>query len=249
MKPDNYRLWKKYKEDEDKQARSKLIENYLHLVKYQAGRVEALVPDHIEKEDLESYGVIGLIDAVEKFDHRLGIKFTTYAAKRIRGEIIDQLRRLDWLPASLRKKEKKIRQKKEELASRLGHSPDQEELLAELDMTREELNRVDRRVLASGRTSLNRDIDGRNLLELMAGNNDRPENEFSRREQEKILVRAVDKLEQKERLVLALYYYEGLTQVEIAEVMELSPARISQLHKKAIYRMRGFLSRKKKQLI
>ncbi|MFW5999088.1 MAG: sigma-70 family RNA polymerase sigma factor [Halanaerobiaceae bacterium] len=249
MKPDNYRLWQKYKNEGDKQARSELIENYLHLVKYHAGRVKMLVPDHVEREDLESYGIIGLIDAVEKFDHRIGIKFTTYAARRIRGEIIDQLRRLDWLPSSLRKKEKEIREKKEELAGELGHTPDEDELLAELDMTREELYRVYHRIATSGRTSLDEDSRGYSLMELIGGGNDCPEKEFSRRDREEILARAVDKLAEKERLVLSLYYYEGLTQVEIAKIMELSPARISQLHKKAIYRLRGFLSRKKKQLI
>lgn len=250
MTVENYELWQKYKEKGDKDAREQLILAYLPLVKYQAGRVKMLVPGFIEKDDLESFGIIGLIDALKRFDYKKGIKFSSYASKRIRGEIIDHLRDLDWLPHSLRQKGKKLRRKAEKMAQSLGRKPGMDELARELDISREKINNLYYKLYSSQWVSLYKEMGEGRLLDIMqAKSEDCPESSFQNRQAIKLLTEAINGLNKKERLVISLYYYEELTQSEIAEVMDLSPARISQLHKKAVYRLRGSLSNKKEQLV
>lgn len=250
MAVENYQLWQKYKEKNDQEARQQLILSYLSLVKYQAGRVKMLVPDFIEKDDLESFGIIGLIDALEKFDYERGIKFTSYASKRIKGEIIDRLRKLDWLPHSLRREGKKLRQKAEEMAQNLGRKPTKDELAGKVDISREKINNLYYKIFSSRWVSLYKDFGNGQLLDIMqARASEQPENSFQNKQALGLLTDAIKRLDKKERLVITFYYYEELTQNEIAEVMDLSPARISQLHKKAVCRLRGFLSNKKEQLV
>ncbi|MFW5856031.1 MAG: sigma-70 family RNA polymerase sigma factor [Bacillota bacterium] len=249
---ENIQLWKEYKENSDKNARQKLIKNYLPLVKYQAGRVEMLVPDFIEKEDLESFGIIGLLDAIERFDHRRGIKFKTYASRRIRGEIIDHLRRLDWLPHSMRRQGKKLKKAAERLRDELGRRPTVEELSQEMDLPREKINELYHKLYSSQWISLYSEMgEGESvILDLIPDNTGKnPEKELDNSITVELLAEAIDNLGEKQKLVISLYYYEELTQVEIAEVMNLSEARISQIHQKAVYRLRGYLSHKKGQLV
>lgn len=247
---DEYTLWQQLKEKGCKEAREKLIIKYLSLVKYQAGRIKMLVPTFIEQGDLESYGVIGLIDAIERFDPEKGIKFKTYASKRIRGEIIDYLRRLDWLPHNLRQDGKRIKAEAERLTKKLGKSPSIEELASNLNISRKKINSLYYKIYSSQMVSLYNQVGDNPLLNLLQEEEGKqPESIFQEKEKEKILSKALEQLNEKEYLVISLYYYEELTQVEIAEVMNLSPARISQIHKKAVYRLRGLLSRKKEQLV
>ncbi len=246
---ENYKLWQQYKRDKDQQARQELIIIYLPLVKYQASRVSLTVPDFIEREDLESYGIIGLIDAIEKFDYRRGIEFQTYAVIRIKGEIIDHLRELDWLPHSLRSEGKRMIEIADKMTSELGRRPTVEELGSELDISQEKIESLFYKLYSSNWVSLYDEFDGQRIIDnLLDKKSLKPESVYREKNAQLILAAAIDRLKEKERLVISLYYFEDLTQKEIAAVLELSPARVSQLHKKAIYRLRGFLSRKKEEL-
>ncbi len=248
-KIDNYSLWEEFKENNNQQARQELILSYLSLVKYQAGRVKMLVPGFIEKEDLESFGIIGLIHAIERFDYKRGIKFSTYATRRIRGAIIDHLRNLDWLSSSLRRKGKEIKKTFSRLSDELGRKPTKKELLEHLDISEDKLDKIYNKLYSAQWLSLQQDMGEGKLFDFIEGNkNQEPEKILDRKEKEKILAQAIDKLPRKEFLVISLYYYEDMTQEEIAKTLELSAARVSQLHKKAIYRLRGHLSSKKQQL-
>ena len=245
---ENKELWRRYKEDDDREAREQLIMEYLDLVKYQAGRINTYVPDRIELEDLESYGIIGLIDAIEKFDPDRGYKFNSYAQKRIKGEIIDQLRKLDWLPHSLRQKAKIIKSKTQELEKKLNRKPELDEIVEEVDFSKNQIKKIMKKLDQSQWVSIYSELNGKSLLDWLPSNkDDKPENILDKRHSVKILTKAIKNLNERQKLVVSLIYYEELTQKEVAEVMDLSPARISQIHKKAVYRLRGFLSRKKEE--
>ena len=249
-KIDNYSLWEKFKEEGDQQARKELILANLSLVKYQAGRVNLLVPDFIDQDDLESFGTIGLIDAVEKFDYQRGVNFSTYASIRIRGAIMDHLRKMDWLPSSTRRAGKLIKKTIEEMSSRLGRRPEIKELAAELDYSRDKIRDIYQKIYSADWLSLYREVGDGQLTDFIPGDKKRePENIIDEEETEMVLAAALDELTKKQYLVISLYYYEELTQQEIAEVLELSPARISQIHKKAVHRLRGFLGGHKEQLV
>ena len=243
-------LWRQFKEHNSLSARQELIVMYLPQVKYQVGRIKMYLPDFIEESDLESYGVIGLIDAIYKFDHKKGIKFSTYASKRIRGEMIDYLRRLDWLPHSVRREGRKLKNAVDQFTSKYGRRPSVNELARALNMSEEKIDNLDSLLYSSQWFSLHELFGDSHMLEFIRDEGDnQPEAIYQRKRSEELLAEAIDNLNDTERLVISLYYYEGLTQKEIAEIMDLSPARVSQLHKKAIYRLRGFLARKKEQLI
>ncbi len=246
----NLELWQHYKKHKDEKSYRKLIEEYLGLVKIQVNRIYMTLPAHIEKEDLESYGIIGLLDAIEKFSPERGIKFDTYARKRIRGEIMDQLRRLDWLPYSLRQKAKLIKKTAEEMRNKLGYKPSLEEVAEKINIPVEEIRNINNKLQETECVSLYAQIGERRIFDFLPDIEEkRPENIFQKQERLNILTENINKLTEEEKLVITLYYYEELTQIEIAEVMNLSPARISQIHKKAIFRMRGFLAKEKKQLV
>ncbi|MFW6269794.1 MAG: sigma-70 family RNA polymerase sigma factor [Bacillota bacterium] len=242
-------LWKKYKKNNSEEARNQLIEKNLTLVKYQAGRINLIIPDFIEKEDLESFGMIGLIEAVENFKPEYGIEFKTYAQKRVRGAMLDYLRELDWLPSSLRREGKKIKNTVKKLSQELGRKPSMEELSAEIDISRKRIDNIYQKIYSSNWISLYGEVGDRKILDFLEGDNNRPEKLFNKKGALRVLTAAIKKLPEKEKLVITLYYYEELTQKEIASIMELSPARISQLHKKAVQRLRGFLSRRKEELL
>lgn len=250
-------LWISYKEKGDGDARQRLIERHAPLVKYLAGRLAIGLPPSVEIDDLVGYGIFGLIDAVDRFDHRRGIKFETYAITRIKGAIWDGLRSMDWVPHSLRQKAKLLEETFYHLEARLGRPATEEEVGETLDMTpeavRRTLNDLGHAVILS-------------LEEFLVGNSDEGEHMQLKdriadesvpdplamvrwEERRETLGRAIDILPEKEKLVVTLYYYEGLTLKEISEVLQLSPSRISQLHSKAILRMRGKLSRAKEVLL
>lgn len=243
-------LWREFKENNSQNARQELIVKYLPQVKYQAGRIKIIVPDFIEQDDLESYGVIGLIDAVHKFDYNKGIKFKTYASRRIRGEIIDHLRKLDWLPHSVRREGKRLKSTVDKFFQKYGRRPSIGELATALNISEEKVSSLYYQIYSSQWVSVNEEIGDGQLLDLLKEDNKcQPEVVYNKRDSERLLAEAIRNLSQSEKLVVSLYYYDGLTQSEIAEVMELSSARVSQLHKKAIYRLRGSLARKKEQLL
>ncbi|MDZ7672986.1 MAG: FliA/WhiG family RNA polymerase sigma factor [Halanaerobiales bacterium] len=242
----NRKLWQRYKNKNDQEARNQLILEYLDLVKYQAGRVKTQLPDRIELEDLESYGVIGLIDAIEKFEPERGYKFNSYAQKRIKGEIIDQLRKLDWLPHSIRQKAKVIKSVSQELENKLKRKPTVDEITEKVDFSKSEIKKVLKKLEESQWVSIYSELNGRSLIDwLPSSKSDKPERVLDKKHATNVLKNAIENLNERQKLVVSLIYYEELTQKEIAEIMDLSPARISQIHKKSVYRLRGYLSRKK----
>ncbi|SJZ64735.1 RNA polymerase sigma factor for flagellar operon FliA [Selenihalanaerobacter shriftii] len=225
------------------------------MVKYVVNRITVNLPDKFEFDDLKNYGIVGLIDAIERFDHRRQVKFSTYAISRIQGSIIDQLRKLDWVPTSVRHKAKRVAQVNSKLSQELGRLPTDQELREELNLNSEEYNQLLTEVNIPQQTSLNSFIkgsqtEGITLLEMISdGEAVNPERSFRYEEIKRILGETIEKLKDKERLVITLYYYEGLNLTEISKVLELTTARVSQLHTKAIYRLRGYLSRKKELLV
>ncbi|MGM0470702.1 MAG: FliA/WhiG family RNA polymerase sigma factor [Bacillota bacterium] len=248
-------LWVEFKENNSQQAKEELILRFIPLVKYVVNRVSINLPDQFEFEDLENYGIIGLIDAIERFDHRRGIKFSTYAISRIRGSIIDQIRKLDWVPTSVRRKAKRVAQTSSKLAQQLGRMPTDEELSEEMDLDLAEYNNLLSQVNIPQTTSLDSFISGSQsdgiILGDVVADDDavNPDQKFQYQQMKEILGNAIENLKEQERKVITLYYYEGLNLTEISEVLEVTTARISQIHTKAIYRLRGYLSRKKEELL
>lgn len=245
----NYQLWDNYQNNGSEKAREEIILEYLDLVNYQAKRVSMLVPNFIDEEDLKSYGIIGLMEAVDRYDPNQGVQFSTYASHRIRGAIIDHLRNLDWLPHSIRRDVKEILKYKEQLKGENLETSDIEVLADKTGFSLDRIKELLRYLNASQWLSLDTEYEEAKLIDLIVTDIPDPTASINEDVKKEILMSALDKLKEKERLIISLYYYEELTQKEIAEVLELSPARISQLHKKTIQRLRGFLAGKKVELI
>ena len=228
------------------------IEKYLPLVKRIAGRLAISLPQHVEEDDLIGYGVFGLLDALERFDAARGVKFETYATLRIRGAIIDGLRTMDWVPHSARQKIKRIQEAFAEVEAQQGRPARNEEVAALLQMDLRDLEAAIHQGQMLTLTSLDEvavgeegDTPRTQLTDPIA---QEAFQEVEILEQKKLLADAIEKLPEKEKLVVALYYQEDLTLKEIAVIMKLSESRISQLHSQAILRLRGRLSRQKKNL-
>jgi RNA polymerase sigma factor for flagellar operon FliA len=235
-------LWKKYQETKDQSIKEQLILEYADLVKYVAGRLSIYFGSNVEYDDLVGYGVFGLIDAIDKFDIYKGVKFETYASLRIRGAIIDSIRELDWVPRSLRKKSKDLERAYSELENELGHTATDEQVARRLGISVEELNKTLREVNMSTMISLEDYLEQNYESGFDTSNDDEdriPEKRIETTEIKDILAESIDKLPEKERMVVTLYYFEELTLKEISAIMRVSESRISQLHTKAILRMRG----------
>ncbi|UVI32523.1 FliA/WhiG family RNA polymerase sigma factor [Paenibacillus spongiae] len=249
----NMEIWQKWKEDGDIEAKKRLIEYYLTLVDFVSNRMAIGLPKNVSKDDLASNGVMGLIDAIEKFDYTRGLQFETYASWRIRGAIIDGLRQGDWVPRSVREKAKKIEEAYQHLEQQLLRSVSDGEISAYLDVSEKEFQHMLHEIAVTTVCSLEdpiREEESETRLSLLidekAKNPDHKVHEFFLKES---LVRGIERLTAKERTVISLFYYEELSLSEIAEVMSLSPSRISQLHSKAILRLRGALDKQKDQLM
>lgn len=250
-------VWAKYKDNSDIAARSELIVYYAHLVKYVANRLAINLSSLVEVEELISYGIEGLIDAIEKFDLSRNIKFETYAITRVRGSMIDGLRSMDWVPVSVRQKSKELEKTYISLETKLGRAASDMEVAQELGITIDGLASLLREVAATTILSLDDFLPGedgddrkKRIVDLLEDHNagDAQEIvEFS--EVKELLARSIYRLPEKEKTVVYLYYYEGLTLKEIGVVLDLSESRISQLHTKAILRLRGSLSKKKYMVI
>lgn len=246
-------LWRHWKETRDPDAKKKLIEHYLPLVEYVSGRIAAGLPKNVAKEDLVSSGVMGLIDAIEKFDHKRGLQFETYASWRIRGAILDSLRQGDWVPRSVRDKAKKVEDAYAVLEQQLMRSVTDEEVCAYLNISLKEFQQMLQEVAVATVFSLEdpiREEESETRLSMLVDEKAmNPEQTVHETYLKEALAAGIDKLTEKERTVISLFYYEDLTLSEIAEVMSLSPSRISQLHSKAILRLRAALSKYKDQLL
>lgn len=238
---DKSKLWEAYSKNRTASIREQIIIEYAPLVKLVAGRLSMYLGYNVEYDDLVGYGVFGLIDAIDKFDYNKGIKFETYASLRIRGSILDQIRKMDWIPRSLRQKQKKIDAAMGKLETELGRVPTDEELAKEIGITEEELVNWQGQSNVSNIVSLDEFIDTSGEKEMEPVKNhpfDTPEEVVEKAEIKRLLAESLESLTDKEKKVILLYYYEELTLKEISRVLEVSESRISQLHTKALQKMK-----------
>ena len=234
-------LWIDYSKTKDKEIKKKLIENYVELVRIIAGRMYNFYGTKVEYDDLIGYGVLGLIDSIDKFDITKDIKFETYAQIRIKGAIIDNIRKLDWIPRSLRKKSKDIQIAISTLENRLGRSPSNAEIAEEMGIEEGNLDLILSDMSTFNMSSLEEMIYSVGDYFTKSEALDSPEDIYEKSEIVKILEKSIEILNKSEKLVITLYYYEELTYKEIGEVMELSESRISQIHSKAILKLKNNL--------
>lgn len=236
-------LWVRFKEHHDRSAKDALILHYVELVKIVAGRLYVNYHAHVEYEDLVSYGILGLIDAIEKFDLDKNVKFETYANFRIRGAVIDQLRSLDWIPRSMRHKYRQMEEVMERLQAAHGSAVDDALVAQEMGISREELSKLLSEFTVFTMVSLEEKIEENSNFSVKSHHPDaNPEASYMERETKTLLKDQVDALPEKERMIVDLYYYSELTYKEIAAVMGISESRISQLHTKAMMRLKSALS-------
>jgi len=242
-------LWTRYKDTSDERARERLVVAYAPLVKYVAGRLSSGLPAHVEESDLISYGLTGLISAIERFELEREIKFETYAITRIRGAIIDELRTLDWVPRSVRARARDIERANTKLEARLQRAPTDEEVAQELQVSVEEFNQSLIQISHSTIVALdelwNVSDSGGDQVSLLDTLPDRgapdPQLVVDQGEMRTRVADAIAALPDREKLVVALYYYENLTLREIGEVLGVTESRVSQLHTKAMLRLRSKL--------
>jgi RNA polymerase sigma factor FliA len=242
-------LWRRYKDDQDEKARERLVLAYAPLVKYVAGRMASGLPSHVEEADLISYGLLGLISAIERFDPGREIKFETFAITRIKGSIIDELRSLDWVPRSVRTKAREIERANAKLEHELRRAPTDQEMADQLEVTVEEFQESLVRISNSSVVALDElwtvsDASG-DQVSLLDTIQDPtavdPAAEMNTTEMKDRLADAIARLPEREKLVVALYYYENLTLREIGEVLGVTESRVSQLHTKAVLRLKSRL--------
>ncbi|MCI8769795.1 MAG: FliA/WhiG family RNA polymerase sigma factor [Lachnospiraceae bacterium] len=234
-------LWKEYVKTKDPAIRERLIIEYSSLVKIVAGRLGMYLGYTVEYDDLVGYGIFGLIDAIDKFELTKGVKFETYASLRIRGSILDQIRKMDWIPRTLRQKQKRLETAMKDLEAKLGRSASDEELSAELGISMAELEDLVNQTQIANLVSLDEYLEQGSEVRAELGNTPRfeqPEMIVERQELKKILAEAIDSLTEKEQRVIAFYYFEELTLKEISKILEVSESRVSQLHTKALRKMR-----------
>lgn len=243
-------LWRSYKESGDARLREQLILHYSPLVKYVAGRVGVGLPANVEQADFVSSGVFGLIDAIEKFDIGRAIKFETYAISRIRGAIIDELRALDWIPRSVRQKAKAVERTYATLEARLRRTPHDPEVAAEMGIALEDLHAIFSQLSLANVVALDELLhpvgeggDRLSLVDTLEDHGaDNPVEVAEDRELRRLLAQAVNTLPEREKTVVTLYYYEGLTLAEIGQVLGVTESRVSQIHTKSVLQLRAKLS-------
>ena len=246
---DSLSLWQEYRQTRDRALRDRLILTYAPLVKFVAGRLGATLPSHVDEQDLVSYGLLGLIGAIERFDPGREIKFETYAIARIKGAIIDELRSLDWVPRSVRTRAREIERAIAELERTLMRAPTDAEISEKVGITEEELGdsltEISRTSIAAldelwSPSGSGDQISLIDTIEDQSGPN--PEVSLEQTELKEALGEAISRLPEREKLVVTLYYYEELTLREIGEVLGVTESRVSQLHTKAVLRLKARLS-------
>ncbi len=245
---DSRSLWLEYRRTHEKALRDRLIVNYAPLVKYVAGRLGSGLPAHVEEADLVSYGLLGLMSAIDRYDPERDIKFETYAIARIRGSIIDELRTLDWVPRSVRSRAREIERAIRALEASLARAPTDEEIADKVGITTDELEES---LIDISRTSIaaldelwstSGEGDQVSLLDTLEDPGSiKPSEALDETEMREALAEAISRLPEREKLVVTLYYYEELTLREIGEVLGVTESRVSQLHTKAILRLRSRL--------
>jgi RNA polymerase sigma factor for flagellar operon FliA len=246
---DTQSLWQEYKRTRDQLLRDRLILTYAPLVKYVAGRLGSGLPAHVDEGDLVSYGLLGLIGAIERFDPDRDIKFETYAIARIKGAIIDELRSIDWVPRSVRAKARAVERAYSKLENELRRNPQDGEVAKELGMTEDELGATLSQISFTGLVALdeligagNSERSGSTLGETLSDGAHNPVEAFEVDEMKHLLADLINRMPDRERLVLTLYYYEALTLAEIGQVLGVTESRVCQIHTKAILQLRARLA-------
>jgi RNA polymerase sigma factor for flagellar operon FliA len=243
-------LWRQYKSTRDQAIRDRLILTYAPLVKYVAGRLGSGLPAHVDEGDLVSYGLLGLIGAIERYDPDRDVKFETYAIARIKGSIIDELRAMDWVPRSVRSRAREIERAIADLESKLGRAPTDEEIAGKLGISQEELDESLSEISRSSIAALDElwTVQGSSgdqvaLIDTIEDTQGpEPQSALDQSEVKEMIADAISRLPEREKLVITLYYYEELTLREIGEVLGVTESRVSQLHTKAILRLKARLA-------
>ena len=238
---DKEKLWDAYRKKPTQELREQLIIEYAPLVKLVAGRLSMYLGHNVEYDDLVSYGIFGLIDAIDTFDLAKSVKFETYASLRIRGAILDQIRKMDWIPRTVRQRQRKMDEAIKQIEMRTGKNATDEELARELGLTEDELCNWQSQMKVTNVVSLNEFEENGPEPVIDTSNKShfaQPEDVVEEAELKETLVAALDLLTEKERKVIELYYYEEMTLKEISKILEVSESRVSQLHTKGLLKMR-----------
>lgn len=234
-------LWKEYSKTHSADIREKLILEYAPLVKLVAGRLVMYLGYNVEYDDLVGYGIFGLIDAIDKFDAGKEVKFETYASLRIRGAILDQIRKMDWIPRTVRQRQKKISEAIKEIEAKTGKEATDDEIAEALGISHDEYDDWQSQMKVTGVVSLDEFVEsGSDVSDAnsISSSLDRPEEALEKEEMKQMLANALQQLTEKEQKVVLLYYYEELTLKEISNILEVSESRVSQLHTKALNKMK-----------
>lgn len=249
-------LWTLFRRTKDPRIRDMFVRQYAPLVKYVAGKIAMAMPHNVEFDDLVGFGVFGLFDAIGKFDPEKHVKFKTYAVTRIRGAIFDELRSIDWVPRSIRQKTREVEEVVHRLESSLGRSASDKEISRELGMSVQEFQKLMLKISSTSMLSLNdvwytgEDNDKVSIVEsIESPQSMNPDTIVEKEEIKRVIVKAISELPEKEKKVLVLYYYEDLTLKEIGKVLDVTESRVSQLHTKAIMRLRAKLTNIKKGIL
>jgi len=243
-------VWQEYKKDQTNQLlRNKLMERYLPLVRYNAERVWAKLPEGVDLNDLISAGVFGLMDAIDAFDLERGVKFETYCVPRIRGAMLDELRTMDWVPRLVRSKASKLENARKQAEAEVGRPPTDAEIAAKMELSAEEFDKLKNEANAVNLVSLNKKWyetdsykDVREIDVLEDGKGEDPTEEIQRRDLMKLVTKGLNR---NERLIIILYYYEELTMKEIGNTLGLSESRVSQMHSSIVNRLKDQLRRRR----
>ena len=252
QRKDIAQVWTAYKKNPTEDLRNILMENYLHLVRYNAERIHVKLPDEVELDDLMSAGIFGLMDAIAAFDMERGVKFETYCAPRIRGAILDELRSMDWVPRLVRSRAAKLDTASKQLEVELGRAPTQVEVAKRIGVPMAEFEKMAKDATAVGQVSLsrkwfetdsNKDVREIDVLEDKKGAD--PVREIQRKDLKELLTKG---LSRAERLIIILYYFEEMTMKEIGSTLDLSESRVSQMHSSILARLKAQMADRKKEL-
>jgi RNA polymerase sigma factor for flagellar operon FliA len=244
-------IWEQFHKTRDDYHRNILMEHYRDLVKYCAERVHSKLPGKVELDDLISAGTFGLMDAIDAYDPSRGVKFETYCSPRIKGSILDELRSMDWVPRLVRARAHQLAKATHSLETHLGRKPTEEEIAEELDMDREEFDKLQRDATAACQVSLNTNYnegdsekDIREIDVIKDEKSENPVTEAQKRDLKNLLTKG---LTRAERLIIVLYYYEEMTMKEIGATLDLSESRVSQMHSSIIARLKAQMNSRKKE--
>ena len=241
---DKDKLWKDYQKKPTRELREQLIIEYSQLVKLVAGRLSMYLGHNVEYDDLVSYGIFGLIDAIDKFDADKNVKFETYASLRIRGSILDQIRKMDWIPRTVRQRQRKLDEAVKQIEAQTGRNASDDEIAQVLGISPDELLNWQSQLKVSNLVSMTEFEENGTAPAMDTTYNShftQPEEVVEKEELKKTLVEALDALTEKERRVIELYYYEEMTLKEISKILEVSESRVSQLHTKSLIKMKKIM--------